>query len=382
MATETEEAKRLRVHALWQAKLAADPWNGWRALLNGWKIEDVAVPVDADTPFQGYYRSKKMDGTMEPVAFFRDDDKWVCLRPKRHERYAAVVEGDEEWVRVIDAWKHISRRPISHAWYKAVAEDNLPWPDADARVTTEALAASSKPAETAKIGDNNPPEETPRVALLNKIANAKGGLPDYAKITDEEQQTKARSLKNRLTELKGEAEKERERLSRPNLDALVEIRKEWSPLVDEAAAAAATITKAMDAWETFKLQEQRKEEQRVRDEQAEADRVKRDNELKTQQAEATGTTAELEKVPDVKPAEQKAPPVNTQVGAAYGRKGAVKTKFVVTGITDAQKLFEFLCKPKLHSELAAGMIALAQRAKDAGYEPDGVSIEEVARVKG
>lgn len=380
--TETAEAARLRIHALWQEKLAADIWNGWRALLANWKIEGTSVPVDPNVPFQGYYRSKRVDKTYEPIAFFKHDGKWTCLRPAR-ERYQVVVEGEPDWDRVMEGWPHVSRRPISHTWYKLVAEEGKPWPDADARVTSEALATSAEtpPEREVKVGDNNPPEETPVVALKNKIENAKGGLKDYAVIGDEETQTKARSLKNRLTELSGEAKKERDKFSRPHLDALEVIRGEWSPLVDDAAAAAATIVKAMNAWETKKLDMQRAEEKRVADEKVEAERVRIANKAKTQQAEATGTTAELEKIPEVKPAAP-TPQVNTQIGAAYGRKAAVKTEWEILDVTDAAALFTFLTTPKIHSELKTKMMELAKRAKDAGFDPPGVSMKEVAKVKG
>lgn len=371
--TETDEAKRLRVHQLWQAKLDADIWNGWRALLSGWEIEGVKVPVDPNTPFTGYYRSRNVDKTFVPVAYWFEDGKVVCLRNGH--------EVDEE--KAIRDWPYVSRYPISHAWYKLVAEDRRPWPDADARVTSEALKVADKPVpKEPKMGDNNPPEETPVMAIRNKIDNAKGGIVDYAVIKSEEQLSKAKSLKNRLTELSGEAKKERDALSRPHLDALESIRDTWTPLVDDAAASAKTINNAMDAYETAKLKAMRADEARVAAEQAEAERVKRANEERLKQAAASGDSAELEKVPEVKTTAPTTPPVNTKVTAAYGRAGSVKTEWIVTEITDAAELFKFLTTPKIHSELKAMMIALAQRAKAAGFDPPGVSMEERAKVRG
>lgn len=378
--TETDEAKRLRIHQLWQAKLDVDPWNGWRALLNNWEIEGTKVPVDPNTPFTGYYRSRKFDPRnpdkknqpFEPVAYWKDGDAWVCLR--------GGVELSEE--KAIAAWPHVSRRPISYAWYE-LAISGQPWPDADARVTEEALEKSAekpKEPETAKIGHNNPPEETPVELLRNKIANAKGGLKDYEKITTEEQQTKARSLKNRLTELKGEGEAEREKFSRPHLDELTAIRAEWSPLINEAEAAAKTIVTAMDIYETMLLNKRREDERKAAEVEAERIRIAAENAKLAEKAELDGSEPEYQKLPEQpKPT---APPPRTEVSAAYGRKGSVKTKFVVTEITDAAKLFTFLTTPKMHSELRVKMLELAQRAKDAGFEPDGVKIEEVAQVKG
>lgn len=374
-ASTDATAERQRIHALWQTKLSADPWSGWRALLQGLDIEGVKVPVDPNTPFTGYYRSKRQDKTFAPVAYWIDNKtkEWVCL-----------VDGRQiDTERAIANWPFVSRYPISHAWYKAVAEEGKPWPDADERLTSQALSAApyadeSNPREV--IGGNNPPEETPVVMMRNKIDAAKGGLKDYVKINDEETLAKAKSLKNRLTELSGEAKKEREKLSRPHLDALDEIRSEWSPLVDEPAADAKTINNEMDAYATRKLQAQRAEEARVKAEQDAADKIKRDNEEKLRLAEATGKAAKLEIVPEVKPAA--APPADTTVRPGYGRSATPKAYFEATEITSADELFKFLITPKIHPELKTLMLTLAQRAKDAGFEPPGVKFEEKAKIRG
>src|ERR1017187_5274727 len=63
-----------RIHQLWQERLGDDLWYGWRALLAGRKIEGVAVPVDANTPFTGYYRTKRKDKTFAPVAYWYDKE--------------------------------------------------------------------------------------------------------------------------------------------------------------------------------------------------------------------------------------------------------------------------------------------------------------------
>src|SRR5712671_2511151 len=100
MTTETDEEKRIRIHKLWQAKLNADVWNGWRAMLAGWEIEGTKVPVDPNTPFQGFFRSRLQDKTFEPVHFYRDSNNkntWVVERPWRPERFRTVIEGDADW---------------------------------------------------------------------------------------------------------------------------------------------------------------------------------------------------------------------------------------------------------------------------------------------
>ena len=364
------EEDRKRIHALWQKKLAGDPWNGWRALLAGWEIEGVRVPVSADEPLTGYYRVKKRDGTFMPCAYWLEDDVWKCLIDGK------IIEPD----RAIEQWPFISRYPISRAWYVAVAEEGKPWPDADERVTSQALSASAeRPADApAPMGHNDPPEEMPIDALRNKIANAKGGIPDYSLIRDDEKMAKAKSLKNRLTELAGEAKKEREKRSRPHLDALEEIRAEWSPLVDDATAAAKTVNVAMDEWATEKLRIQRAAEAEVERRRRAAEAIEAENARKLREAEEAGKPApKLQEAPKV----EEAPPPSvegTVVRPGYGRAGRTKTYWALVEITDYDALFGLL---KTHKELRDKMGELAQRAKDAGIEPPGCKFEERAKVK-
>jgi hypothetical protein len=360
-----------RIHQLWQEKLAADPWNGWRALLAGWEIEGVKVPVDANTPFQGYYRTKRKDKTYQPVAYWLEDGTWKCLIDGK------LIEPD----RAIEQWPFISRYPISRAWYVTVAEKGEPWPDADERVTSQALAVSAeRPADApAPMGHNEPPEEMPIDALRNKIENAKGGIPDYKLIRDDEKLAKAKSLKNRLTELAGEAKKEREKRSRPHLDALDEIRAEWSPLVDDATAAAKTVNNSMDEWATEKLKIQRKAEAEADQRKRDAEKIEAENASKLREAEEAGKPApKLQEVPKV----EEAPPPSvegTVVRPGYGRAGRTQTYWALVEITDYDALFGIL---KTHKELRDKMAELAQRAKDAGIEPPGCKFEERAKIKG
>ena len=371
MAQTAVKPDAQRIHDLWQQKLSVDVWNGWRALLAGWDIEGIKVPVDANTPFTGYYRTKRKDKTFAPVAYWLENGVWKCL-----------IDGQLiEENRAIEQWPYISRYPISRAWYVTVAEEGKPWPDADERVTSAALSASAeRPVDMpAPMGDNNPPEEMPIDALRNKIVNAKGGIPDYKLIRDDETLAKAKSLKNRLTELAGEAKKEREKRSRPHLDMLEEIRAEWSPLVDDATAAAKTVNVSMDEWATEKLRIQRAAEAEAERRKRAAEAIEAENARKLREAEAAGATApKLQDVPKVE-----APPPQdvegTVVRPGYGRAGRTKTYWALVEITDYDALFGLL---KTHKELRDKMAELAQRAKDAGIEPPGCKFEERAKVRG
>lgn len=358
---------RTRVHGLWQERLAKDDWAGWRAMMSLEMIEGQRVPVDPNTPFTGYYRSKRKDKTFAPVAYWKENGKWCCL-----------IDGQPvDETKALDQWPFIARYPISLEWYTAVAEEGKPWPDADARVSSEALAETKPSREI--IGGNNPPQEDALTSIKNKIENAKGGVDDYKTIKDDEALAKAKSLKNRLTELAGEADKTRKAEKEPHKIAADAVDELWMPVVKDAQAAAKTINAAMDAWETEKLQARRKVEQEAAAAQAAADRIAADNARKLREAEAAGAPApELAPVPEVKPVA--APPIeNTTVRAGYGRAGSVKTEWVVTKITDVDALFVLL---KTHPELRELMLKLAQRAKNAGIDPPGVEMEERAKVRG
>ena len=107
--------------------------------------------------------------------------------------------------------------------------------------------------------DNRPSFSVADV-LRDQIDAAKAGVGTYAKISDDETAGKAQSLRSRLNELSGEADKKREALKRPHLEAGKAIDKEWQPLVKSAKEAADGIRSALSAYETDKLARQRRAE--------------------------------------------------------------------------------------------------------------------------
>jgi hypothetical protein len=354
IAKPTGDPEWVKANTVWQERLAKDAWAGWRALLSGVEIGGYGVPVSIDDPFCGFYRWKQRDKTYKPVAFWYDPDdasKMLC-----------VVDGElvEDNLRAREIWTYCCAHPVTHEAYTAVVERGEPWSDSDPRLTPRALkrAASYAPGEEATT--NNPPAESPLDECRNKIANAKGGLDDYKTIADDEQLARAKSLKNRLTELAGEADKQRDALKRPHLEAGRAVDAEWMPVVNDAKDAARAVQASMDAYATKMLQARRAAEAEV-----ERRRLK-------EQAEASNEA----------PAGAVAPaPIaetTTRVQPGYGRAGSIKTENKVTDITDIDALFGFL---KTHKELREKMLELAQRAVSAGYEVPGVKIEERAKVK-
>ena len=341
----------VKANEVWQDLLAKGNYIGWRALLSGEKIQGYGVPVSVDTPFTGFYRWKQRDKTFKPVAYWYEGEQLRCLVGDD------VVEDD---LKAREIWTYCCSYPVTHDAYLDAMETGR-WPDSDPRLTAKNLKQSGDYGPGEEATTNNPPAESPIEECKNKIANAKGGLDDYKTIESDEQLARAKSLKNRLTELAGEADKQRDAIKRPFLEAGRAVDAEWMPVVNEAKEAARVVQGSMDAYATKQLLARRAAE-------AEAERRR--------QADA------LREASNEGPAEQVAPqPIEettTRVQPGYGRAGSIKTQQVVTEITDIDALFGLL---KSHKELKDKMLELAQRAVSAGYDVPGVKIEERAKVK-
>lgn len=306
----------------------SDEYAGWRALLAGEKIE-----TDPNTPFSGFYRIRKVkDGPFVPVAYWRDGERMVCVIDGR--------EVDENTA--VDKWIYCVRHPVTHEAYTAVAERGENWPDIDPTVADQ---------QRAGIGGNNPPDEA--ITLQDQIESAKAGASEYAKIEDDETLAKAQSLRARLNELSRNADKHREALKRPHIDAGREIDAKWQPLVKSAKDAADAIARAMSVFETEKLRKER-EAQRKAEEAA-------------RKAAETGRPAPVAPAPTAAPA---------PVKGAYGRAASVKLVKVAT-VTDQDAVYRYMRERPEVIELLA---KLAQRAVDAGRDVPGVTVEEQRKV--
>lgn len=400
--------KQQRAHKAWQTQIEKNvdnPWFGWQMLLKGAQLEGQGVPVDPNTPFQGYYRSKLQDKTFEPVHFFKNDrGLWAVLRPWRPKTAQLLVQevgegklvkrkdGSEctEFQFVLDSWIYISRYPVNHAFYKTAVETHA-WPDQDKLTTSEALA-ETKPnaaAEAERKAADKPAEKKaevpPEQVIRTRLDNAKTGMKDYAKIESDEQQSKALSLTNLIAEIGRDAKKHRDELSRPHNDALTNIRKVWSPLVNDAVASVETLEGCMNVFATFKIREA------ARLAQEELDRleaIQKADAEKRKIEDATQTPLIFDDQPrsPPPPPPTPAPAASTQpetgrINTSYGRSANTKAEWVATEITDLKALFAWMTDPAPHAELKAKLLELAQRAKNAGHNPPGVKFEQEAKVK-
>lgn len=323
------------------AQIAKPDYTYWMNALAG----KFGAVHDGD-PQPGFYRKRtgKAAGYV-PVAIWEQGGKIVAL-----------VDGKES--DAAEIWSYVCQYPILEEWYRA-RMIGQPWPDESAAVT-----ASLAPPPS---GHNNPPTDEAEI-LKGQIEAASAGVSEYAEIKDDETASKAQSLRSRLLELSGEAEKKHKVEKAPSLEEGRRIDKRWFNLRDVAKTAADSIRAALSAHETRKDNERKAIERAAEDA-----RIKAEREATKARAEAhlSGKPAPVQDAP-LPVSAPIVPPPTLAVRGSYGRAASVKTVKVVT-ITDQDAAYVFL---KTHKELIELMGKLAQRAVDAGYAVPGTSVEE------
>lgn len=325
-----------------------DIWAWWRKALANPKEIGKSLPIHESEPNVGYFRTKSRTGGFDPVAIFYPEGSSTLVA------YRANQE-----VRPDEIWTWCCRAPVTFEAYTD-AVDGKGWPDDDATV-----AAQVKPPEP-MIGDNSGKVDEAEV-LKDQIDAAKKGAGEYAVITSDEQNAKALSLRNRLNELSGQADKKREEEKAPHLKAGKEIDAHWQPLVKGAKEAANNVRGAMETWETKKLQEQRKREREVEQARLAAEEAARKRE----------PDAEVMEAPAPSPAPVEAAPA--PIKATYGKAASVSVKIVVDEVTDWQALAIYMCG---HPTMQDTLRQLAQRALDAGRTNiPGITTTEKAAVR-
>lgn len=323
----------------------------WQRALSG----DRDQNIDLNQPQCGFWRRWVRD-TENPkvkrgvaVAIWKDGDGQLRCVETLHGK---AKPGDHD--RAVAVWPWCAE-PISEDTYRAVAERGENWPDQDATV-----------AEQIAPGHNNPPED-PAELLKEQIENAEKGVDAYATIESDEALKQAQSLRARLLELRGEADKTREAEKRPHLEASKAVDAKWMPLVKAAKAAAdrvsGYITDALNA-----IARREAEERRL----AEAERLRQEQEARERDATLNAPDAPPAAAPEPAPSA-----VPTQIKGAYGRAASVKIVQVVTEVTDYDALYQHF---KGDDDVKALLKTKAQRAVTAGYQVPGVTVEDQRRV--
>lgn len=287
-------------------------------------------PVHDGDAQPGFWRKRThRAGPFQPCAIWEQDGKMLALVAGKAADPAEI-------------WTFVCRYPILEDWYRDKM-DGKPWPDEDKFVND----SFAPPA-----GHNQPGEID---SMKDQIEAALKGVDEYAEIKDDQSASRAQSLRSRLLELRGEADKKREAIVRPHLDAQTAANAVWMPLVKSAKAAADKIATALGAHET------RKENARKA---AEAKRIA---------AIEAGKPAPPPPEPVPVPA---APAPTMTVRGAYGRAASVKT-IKKAKVVDQDAAYGYL---KSQTELVDLIAALAQKAVTAGLTVPGVEVEEVKKV--
>ncbi|SDQ98572.1 hypothetical protein SAMN05519103_00311 [Rhizobiales bacterium GAS113] len=319
------------------APVQIDDYAAWRAAL-----AKQSTDAFEKRPHCGFWRKGRSG---DPVAVWRAEDGSLVAKIGSRAPQIADAEFDEM------SFGFCLPNPISHETYTAVMRGE-PWPG------TDEVVASQIGHNSGAVDD----VEALRDQIEAAVAQAKG----YGAVADDETDAKAQSLRSRLLELSGVADKRHAEEKAPHLEAGRAVDARWLPLKRTADEAAKAIRQAMTDYANVKLAARRKKEA----EEAEAERKRREAEL------AAMDPVERQAAPEP-PAPAKAPEKPTQVRGGYGRAASVGTyKAAVIVDQDA-----FYMAMRTNPDVVAILQKLAQRIIAAGGTSPGIKAEEKARVR-
>jgi len=346
-----------------------DPYDFWRRALAGEKM-----PMHESDPQSGFYRKrieaskgargeKKFAGA-SPVAIWFEDGKPIATVGTK------VADANE-------IWTYVCQNPVTEEAYRTVMAGGL-WPDESepAAPAPEVPAADAvEPAADAPgnpravPGNNEPPTAE---SMKDQIDAAYTKVTKFAVIKDDEELKAAQSARARLNELSGDADKTREALVRPHLDAQKKANTTWMPLVKKAADGALAIKKAMEAYATKKHNEQVEAERKRLAEVARLEKIARE--------EAEKNAPKGQPAPTPPPPEPAPAPVMAAAPLAIkgvaGRAATQKLKKIAV-VKDQAAAYAYLAA---QPELIELIQKLAQRAVDGGQTVPGVETTEEVKI--
>lgn len=320
------------------------------ALKDPTKIGSKELQIHPGEYQVGYFRTRRKGGPWEPVGIYLDEDGVVH-----------AYRNNTEISDIPELFTWACRYPVTHqAYIDALAGKG--WPDDDA--TVAAQITPPKPG----IGDNSGPVDEAET-LKDQIEAAIKGMTAYSKIADDATAAKALSLRNRLNELSGQADKIRVKSKAPHLEAGKAVDDLWQPLVKKAKAGADKVRDAIGSWETEKLMaERRRQREALEAEQARlaAEQAVRGDDAAAAVIDAPAPVAPVETAP-------------APIKATYGKSASVSVKVVVDQVTDWPALAVYMSG---HPDAQAILRTLAQRALDAGRTNiPGITTREEAKVR-
>lgn len=304
-----------------------DQYSNWRK-----RIAAEPIPIHDGEPDAGFYRFKKRGGGYDAAAYwYAEDGSLQCVM--------GGVVVNEQVAR--ERWVWCAKNPITEDIFRSIERGGA-WPDMDEAVQTQ--------INNRGIGHNSGDVDA-FAELSDQIFSAARGAKAYAKIESEEQAQRAQSLRSRLLELKGGADKARKKLADPLYQQWKDVNARWKPIIDEADDAGGIVTRGLNAYATAQLRSAQK---------------------KAEEAAAAAQAT------DAAQSAEPAPAAPTQIKGAYGRAASVKQTWELKEITDLDKVYQHF---KGASAVRECLQKLAAKAIKDGGDVPGTIREEVARVK-
>ena len=338
-------------------------------------LASAGVDTHEERPIPGYYRLRRGDGVLAPV----------FISPE------LVVDWGGEQARIEKVWNRCAGEPVPFAWVTQW-DQTKEWPD------DHSLAQTEQSQNVAGPGHNSGATESEIDKLRREIGIHKEGVKKYAIITTDDGGKAAQTLRSKLLEFSRGAKKSLDALLLPHQQEIAKLKKDWDPLISDAKTGADSIRMSLEAYETKKAraaaekariaehERQRiavEERQRTAALEAEAERQANEAQEAVDRGETPPDPAPSlalqapSTVPDQPAEPARVAPVTTIKGGS-GRAAHVKTKEVITDVTDWRSLFLFFVED---DEARTYIRKRAQSVLDrTGEIPPGVKTDIAAKV--
>lgn len=307
--------------------IQVDPWDWWRRKLRGEPVvnDGTLHPGFYRKPHKQFYGARK---TYTPVAY------WPGTVNLHGIDFPTVFcrDGDTDVneTRALELWAMVHDHPVTEEAYRAVAQENKPWPDEHSLVDMR--------------GHNLPPLDDTMEGLRDAIEplhrEAELLLKENKTIIAQEEADRIANLADRLAELDKKAEELKRLERKPHDDALKYIQKRWTPILTMAEVYKTLKYTLLTPW------------------------LQREEQRKKQEAEVAAAAGEPAA------AEPRRPRVGTR-----GRAMTLKTQKTAE-ITDYKLCLEFFAdSPDVRSTVQM----LANRAVRAGITVPGTKVTEESK---
>ena len=215
-----------------------DPFDWYRAALAG-QIHELNL---GHAPC-GFFRLRRRDGTLEPVAVWPDEGGFRWAKVGRAGELECLVDPEAEAAFCERVIAHCWRSPVPEEVYFAVVENDAPWPDMPPERTTDYANMPSDPLEAL------------RVELEGERTEAEAWLA-AGPIADQAAADRAANWALRFADMEKRAQDGRRAEKVPHEKAAKAVDARWRPVQDDAAALKARLK---DAQTPFLVEKRRQE---------------------------------------------------------------------------------------------------------------------------